>query len=242
MKKIPKLFFISFFILVANFLYGQKHIVFENFKDSNIIIPENEIQYLQNGIILDDSVYFSEEKIRNGVIPIPYTCTISPFVANILYTHILITTYDVKNKHDTLEIQRRIKNLSQIIALCYIGIISISQEYESYVFMADFLPSSKIKIEKKFYMLNIQKGCLSSIYNIATDSYSPLHNAFFYCTIFQSPNILIRKYKSEVSDVVVIYENEEEEQKEKEEQMWYEESKTKYYKLDAQGYIELISE
>jgi len=242
MKKIPKLLFISFFIFAVNLLYAQKHIVFENFKDSNIIIPENEINNLKNGKILDDSVYFSKEIIRKGSIPIPYDCTISPFIADILYTHILSTIYDVNNENDRLEFRQRIKALPQIIKLCYIGIIPISQEYESYVFLVDFYPSSKMNIKKRFYMLNIQKGGLSSIYNIATYSYSPLYDAIFDFTIIISPNILIRKYKSEVSDVVIIYENEEEEQKAKEEQMMYEESKTKYYKLDSQGYIELISE
>ena len=241
MKKISKLLFTIFFIFLINLLYGQKYTVFENFKDSNIIVSENEINYLQNGAILNDSVYFSKEKIRNGIIPVPYFCTIPSSIADILYAHILITTYDV-NKNDTLEIQRRIKTLPQIISLCNIGIIPISQEYESYVFMADFFSSSKMNEKKGFYMLNVQKGRLSSIYNIATYSYSPLHDATFYFTIIQSPNILIRKYTYEVSDVVVIYENEEEEQKEKEEKLKYEESKTKYYKLDVQGYIELIGE
>ena len=89
-------------------------------------------------------------------------------------------------------------------------------------------------------MLNIQKKRLSSIYNIATYSYSPLSDDTLYYTIIQSPYILTRKYTSEPSDVIIIYENEEEEREAKKEKMKYEEQMTKEYKMDIQGYIELI--
>jgi len=152
MNQVQKLLFISLLIIISNSLFAQNY----NYKDTIIYIPESEIIYLKNGIILDEPFYFSEEKIRH--IPITILNPVQLSISNI-YTHIL--------KRDNRMNHYDNEQLSP--SLYYLGIVPINLAFESYIFMTDNnSPSPDAYTKKEFYMLNIQKERLVSIYKIAS--------------------------------------------------------------------------
>jgi hypothetical protein len=229
------LLLIGSLIVVFNSLYGQKYAVFENFKDSCFSISQTEVRYLQTGEILNDSCFFSEEKITNLTALDP--CAVPSLIADILYAQIRKKLYF---KYDTLEKPILLNRPKQGITFHYIGVIPINSEYESYVFMADHQSHDySIFTYRHFFMINIQEKRLMSIFNIA-EYISFWGESDLEFTIIQAPGILTRKYESMVSDI--IYANEDDARKAKEEQIKYDALKTKNYKLNAQGHIELKDE
>jgi len=243
MKKIEKLLFISLLIVTVNSLFGQNY----NYKNTIIYVPESEINYLKNGKILNEPYYFSEQRIR--YMPINELDTVPLSILEILYVHIPKGAYHSLisfNQYDTLKTQEEIYKQKKT-TLYYLGIIPINSEYESYIFMIDiyfpsediYLPSEDAYLNRGFYMLNIRNERLVSVYEIASYLLHWGHVLHNY-TIIEPPNILIRKLTFE--DSTQVYLQEEYRQRMAELQRQEEERNTTKYKIDAQGFIELISE
>jgi len=212
-------------IVTSNALFGQRNTVYENFTAINYLIPENDLRYLQNGKILNESIYFSFNKIRT--IKIKEADTVPKFIANILHG-------SLANEGTHTVPQNQIDSLRKS-TLCYMGIVSINSEYESYIFMKDF--SSYGKISKEFYVLNVQNKRVLSIYNICSYS-GDCNTSFHYYTLVQFPNLLTRKYKMEVHDVIIAHKPTA--RKVKKENKKHNENMTRNYQLNSQGYIDEI--
>jgi hypothetical protein len=224
-------------IMLTTSMYGQEVSTFENFNKKNIFIPENDIEHLRKGNFLNDSIYFSQEKIR--IINTSEIDTVPSFISKILfvyrYAHLL------KNPYDSLinsfaELQSRIGTLLKSTSLFYMGIISINSECESFVFMVNSSSTHDLT-HKEFYVFNVQNNCLLSIYNIA--DYYLGHDFTLDYTIVQFPNILIRKHRYESFDTFI--DIEENGQTVKETDIQYYPGKTRKYKLNEHGFIEFVS-
>jgi len=104
-----KLLLINLFAFIAFSLYGQR----ENYEYFPLFLPKNDIEYLQKGKLLNDSVYFTEKRIE-GII----TTELDSMPKSIV---------DIFIGRSPLEAN-----------FYYLGYIPVNLNFETYIFMIDY--------------------------------------------------------------------------------------------------------
>jgi len=166
-----KLLFINLFIFIALSLHGQ----FDNYEYFPIFLPKSDMEYLRKGKILNDSIYFTEKRIKD-----------------IIVTEIDSMPQSIVN----IFIERPFMKGN----FYYLGYIPINANFETYIFMIDHDWEWRL-IFRDFYMINIQENRLLSIFNISyyMGGWSSSNHLF---TKFQpTHSILISERTMEIHDI-----------------------------------------
>ena len=189
--------FLILFIFNSFSLYGQ----FDNYEYFPVFLPKNDIEYLQNGTLLNDSIYFTKERIKN------------------------IKTNELDSLPKSI-IDIFIGKIIEEDNFYYLGSLHVSSNFETYIFMVDY--DWPWDIFRGFYMINIQKNRLLSVFRISyyMGDWSSSTHLF---TQFQSPNILTSERKMKVHDID--YANDEDRPIERR-------GDISTYKITEEGYID----
>ena len=171
-----KLLLINSFIFIVLSLQGQV----ENYEYFPVFFKKSDMEYLQKGKLLNDSIYFIEERIKD------------------------IKTNELDSM-PKLIIDIFIERTQLKANFYYLGYILVNLNFETYIFMIDYDWLSH-HIFRKCYMINIQGERLLSIFEIS-HYMSGWSSSTHFFTKFQPPDILISEHKTEVYDMD--YENEE---------------------------------
>ena len=167
------LFFILF--MVSAFSLRGQFIAFENYEYFPVFLPKSDVEYLQNGKLLNDSIFFAEEKIKN----------------------IIIAELDSIPESITIILSER---KSAKANFYYLGFINISSNYETYIFMIDYNWLPRL-INRVFYMMNIDRTRLLSTIKIASIESDGLSKDYSF-TKFLSPDILVSEYIARSLDLI----------------------------------------
>ncbi len=236
-----KVYFVNLFVFfLIHSSYGQieenKYRFFQNFENNNYISSEDKA-FLKKGKIWNDTLFFSEEIIKN----LSGNTTIPHGLENIMYQYLINNEYeDLLSDYDSLKLKQFIEDLKWGKEISYLGVLPIHKDYKTYLFLLETRLNKEQKDSvgnREVLALNVRQNRLLSIVRICSYSCMP-GSCFLEYSIKKQNGYFDSVMTLTRSDVILM--NKEDEikaQEEMENNPWI-----IRFRINDQGFIELVEE